>query len=78
MWYQWRNRFSGGSLALCKYDLLEQDALLGEDPFPFNIEKNLKVVETSARYSAADQFIKPIEDVGGLWVRDIDTRAPTP
>jgi 4,5-dihydroxyphthalate decarboxylase len=78
MWYRWRNRFAGGSLPLCKYDLLAQNTLLGEDPFPFNVEKNLKVIQTSARYSAADQFIKPIDDVGALWVQDVDTRAPTP
>jgi 4,5-dihydroxyphthalate decarboxylase len=77
MWYQWRNRFAGGSLPLCKYELLEQNVLLGEDPFPFSVEKNLKVIQTSARYSAADQFIKPIDDVAALWIPDIETRAPT-
>ena len=72
MWYQWRNRFNGGSLALCKYDLREQNALLGEDPFPFDVESNVKVIQTTARYSAEDQFIKPVEDVASLWIREVN------
>ena len=72
MWYQWRNRFAGGSLALCKYDLWTQDALLGKDPFPFDVKSNVKVIETTARYSAADEFIKPINAVGSLWMQDLE------
>ncbi len=72
MWYQWRNRFAGGSLTLCKYDLREQNALMGDDPFPFDVKSNVKVVQTTARYSAVDQFIKPIDDVGGLWIQDLE------
>lgn len=70
-WYMWRNRFAGGSLPLCKYDLREQNALLGDDPFPFDVKSNLKVIQTTARYSAADQFIKSIDDVGNLWIEDL-------
>jgi 4,5-dihydroxyphthalate decarboxylase len=77
MWYQWRNKFTGGTLPICKYELIEQNNLLGADPFPFHLKENLRVIETSARYSAADQFIKPIDDVGSLWIQDVDTPTTT-
>lgn len=66
--YEWRNKLDGGSMPLAKYGLFEQGAVLGQDPFPFQLQPNLKTLEAAARYSAADGFIKPVPDISQLWV----------
>jgi 4,5-dihydroxyphthalate decarboxylase len=72
IWYEWRNFTRGGSLPFARYALTEQAKVLGDDPFPFALEPNLKTLETVARYALTDRLItKPIADVSALWVQDV-------
>jgi 4,5-dihydroxyphthalate decarboxylase len=66
--YAWRNKVDGGSMPLAKYAIWEQDSILGADPFPFDLKPNLKALETAARYSVKDEFVKPIGNIADLWV----------
>lgn len=72
IWYEWRDFTRGGSLPFARYALAEQAKLLGDDPFPFELEANLKTLETVARYALTDRLItKPIPDVAAHWTQDV-------
>ncbi|HLC25838.1 MAG TPA: ABC transporter substrate-binding protein [bacterium] len=66
--FQWRNHYSGGTLPWLGSVIARQNEILGDDPFPFNLESNLHNIETLARYSANEGLIKPVQDLPSLFV----------
>jgi 4,5-dihydroxyphthalate decarboxylase len=65
--YEWRDKVSGGSMPIAKYGLEEQGSIMGRDPFPFDLQSNIKILETVRRYAIADGFINRISNVSTLW-----------
>jgi 4,5-dihydroxyphthalate decarboxylase len=68
IWYEWRDKISGGSMPIAKYGLQEQESIMGRDPFPFDLQSNVKVLEAVRRYAVADGFIKKeTSAISTLW-----------
>lgn len=68
----WREH-SGSSLGgLAWIDLLieEERRVLGEDPYPYDIESNRKTIETLIRYCAEQAVMKRVPGVEELFARD--------
>lgn len=66
--YEWRNRYSGGTLPWLGSVIAHHNEILGDDPFPFNLKSNLHVIETLAGYSVNEALIKPVKDIASLFI----------
>ncbi len=66
--YEWRKKWSGGTTPWLPSVIDSQRKILGEDPFPFNLDDNMHVIEALARYSADEGLIEPVEDISSLFL----------